>query len=247
MKRLRERHPWFMSAGVSLLILATLGGWAAEMSPASALTDDTKTTRTASVATSALTAPTDLRLTPVATFAAKCVRCHGPEGAKYKPSVWMRNCANLRKQLTTMMTRRAKLEPTPAEVEAMAAYVRSLKGGVFVEIANGAEFAAGKSAKLAGEATPGARVTLVKDGKETPLTLTKGAWATEGAPQPPFVIRAAQGNLTAEIAFPKMQWASVANPEQLKLAAEAAAKNPANGKSERRPERPDREERSGER
>lgn len=152
--------------------------------------------------------PVNLALMPVKTFAAKCVECHGPQATGFVPEAFELTAKQMGAQMIAMMVRKVKLKPTEPELEAMAAYIRSAQGGAFVAIANGADFAQGKTAKLTGEAAPGSSVVLVKDGKETAILVDEktGAWTLDAAPQAPFALKGTFGEAVAEVEFPKEQW-----------------------------------------
>ncbi|CAN5456464.1 hypothetical protein BH09SUM1_BH09SUM1_19350 [soil metagenome] len=156
--------------------------------------------------------PVNLTLPPASTFATSCIRCHGVDGTKRSSGAWSQTTARRLAIVSGMMRKRAKLDPSVADIEAMGSYVQSLRGGSFAAIVNGADFASGKTAKLLGDATEGSKVTLIKDGKETPIELTKSAWSLDAPPKAPFTIKAENGAMIAEFTFPQKQWAFAANP-----------------------------------
>lgn len=110
--------------------------------------------------TSASAALVDLTLGPVTTFAARCARCHGPEGAFYGDHYHQLSSAQLHEKIGQMMVGPGGLHPTTVEVDAMAAYHQALRGGApFLCITNAASFAAG-GAPLRGETAPDCEVVV---------------------------------------------------------------------------------------
>lgn len=103
----------------------------------------------------------DLSLGPVTTFAAKCARCHGPEGAFYGDHYHQITDAQLRAKVEQMMTGPGGLRPTAIEIDAMAAYHHALRAAApFLCITNAASFAHGSGVPLLGEASPDCEVTV---------------------------------------------------------------------------------------
>jgi hypothetical protein len=171
----------------------------------------TGTNRTAGTsASSAVALPVDLALAPATTFANNCTRCHGNLGARLPAEASRLSVAKLVSTVNGMMTRRAGLKPTAAEVQAMAAYARALRGGAYASIVNGASFVAGTDATLRGEASLGAALAVLKGDQATTVTVRKGQWTLKNAPKAPFRVRVRNAARTQsfEFKFPAAQWGS---------------------------------------
>jgi len=132
---------------------------------------------------------TPLALGPVTTFEKSCARCHGPQGASFRQDVARLPDDQLRRGVKGMMQGKARLKPTPAEIDAMLAYQRALaRRQPFVCVTNGPIDADGKLTRLAGQASPGAQLELRTPIHASGITVQPdGAWAVEeNLPAPPL-------------------------------------------------------------
>ncbi len=130
----------------------------------------------------------NVTLPPVATFADKCARCHGPEGAFYGKEFSHLTPAKLTIKVDEMMRGPGFLKPTDADIAAMTAYHWSLRlKEPFVVVLNGASATASDPDSLKLEASPNTAVEV--------SVMPGGVQVT-----------ATRGEQRSAIVFPEQQW-----------------------------------------
>ena len=149
----------------------------------------------------------DLTDGPVSTFERACSRCHGPHGSSFGDDFARLADERLLEFVEKMMQGPAQLQPTPVQLEAMAAYQRSLRDGrPFICVTNAAAFLSGKDTALQGEVTPGASVQLKKTGARTTAAIEGMVWTLAQPPRTPLVLIASDGSLQVRLDFPAAIW-----------------------------------------
>jgi len=149
----------------------------------------------------------DLVAGPVTTFEEACSRCHGPQGAFHGEELASLTDEKLREVVEKMMKGPSQLQPTLEQIEAMAAYQRSLRDRrPFLCVTNGAAFSAGRDIALRGEATPGSAVSLGKGETVLAASSEQFTWSVQNAPRPPFTVVAVHGETAIQLEYPAHLW-----------------------------------------
>lgn len=179
-----------MAAGVCAL-LATLGLVRAEETP-----------------TPPAATPVDLSLPPVTTYTKGCARCHGPNGAFFAKEFIADTPDKLREATHRMLVGPSALKPTPADTDAMTAYMEAIEAKQpFAVITNGASLASGKATEVQGElGGKGAKLEVRAGGQALPVKLKGKTWILSPVPPGPIEVTATAGEAHRTFTFPPAQW-----------------------------------------
>jgi len=120
-----------------------------------------------------------LTYAPVSTFEQSCARCHGPQGSFFGKGFAQEDDADLKQTVQDMMEGPSFLTPSPADVQAMTAYLQAM--------ANQQPFLCvttwdPNSDRLQGEATPGTVVIPVGAEDQHVTANAQGQWTLSGLP-----------------------------------------------------------------
>lgn len=109
---------------------------------------------------------------PISMFERSCASCHGAYGEFFEPLRREWTPEECKDVVGQMVRQRTSEKPTPAEMDALVAYVRSLRDQVPMIAITGRDHES-----IAGEVTPGCVVTVHSDGKALRAAVDGHLWS----------------------------------------------------------------------
>lgn len=148
----------------------------------------------------------DISIAPVLTFRESCSSCHGEEGKYYSPILVKMKDNEIKKRVEEMMFDNAFLNPNKIEIEAMYAYVKSIKEKKpYASVINSKSFLEGKDKSLRIDVSPNTKISADSKIKiEKEKNIWKLSYDSKKIKQ--LKITLTQNDVSSSFVFPEEIW-----------------------------------------